>query len=141
MKYQMVTIGVLLLAACDAQPVVQSPIACQERILAVRQHASLDPAQSRTPSNAFRKLAKRYAELNEEDCSGKQRLQLDQLEAISNQLSNLAANADRVNQGKAQRESRMPDPAVLALASELQGYENRLSALRRELREMQRDKR
>lgn len=131
--------ALLALAACGA-PQPASPIACQERILAVRQSASLDPAQSRTLSNAFHELARRYAELDESDCNERQRLQLDQLERISADLSKLAADADKVKQGKAVRESRMPDQTVIELATGLQGYENRLSTLRRELRDMQRVK-
>lgn len=125
------------LAACDAAPAIQSPIACQERIVAVRKGASLDPAQSRTLSNAFHELSRRYAGIDASDCTEKQRLQIGQLQRITDDLSKLAADADKVKQGKTLNDSRMPDPAVLKLANDLQGYENRLSVLRRELREMQ----
>lgn len=132
-----VSLALLALAGCGA-PEISDPVPCQERILAVRQSASLDPAQSRTLSNAFRELSRRYAELDESDCSERQRIQLDQLERISADLSKLAADADQAKLGKAARDSRMPDQAVLTLANELQAYENRLSVLRRQLREMQR---
>lgn len=127
--------ALLLLAACDAQPAITSPVPCQERILAVRQSTSLNPEQSRTLANGFRLLSQAYADLDETDCTPRQKRQLDDLERLTADLSTLAAKADQVDKRNAN--SRAPDPAVMQLAADMQAFDDRLSVLRRELREMQ----
>lgn len=126
------------LVACDAQPAITSPVACQQRILAVKQSTVIDLAhQARTLSNAFRELSEGYAKLDVSDCNETQRSWIDRLRKATSDISKRAAEIDSAKQSKAASDSRIPDPAVMELSADISGYQNRLEIIKRELKAMQ----
>ncbi len=137
-RWRIAPFALLLLTACDAQPTITSPIACQERILAVKQSSAIDlTQQARTLSNAFHELAQGYAKLDVSDSNARQRDWVKRLERATSNISKRAAAADTVKPNKTARDSRMPNPAVMELSADISGYQNQLQMMVRELREMQ----
>ena len=129
---------ILLLAACDAQPVIQSPLACQQRIVEVRANELLAPTGAANVEGSFRDLAARYSKIDISDCNDAQKRRIAQLEQQSKELARLAADATKAGQSASTRNTRLPSSeAHIAFMTALQDYENRQAQLKRELREMQ----
>lgn len=130
--------ALLLLAGCDAQPVLENPVACQQRIIDVRVAQQIAPDGSGDIAQGFTQLAKAYAAVETGDCSEAQKRKLVTMREKAAELATLADAATKADRSAAARNSRLPNnDAHIAFMTALQGFENRQALLRRELREMQ----
>ena len=142
MRWRSAPFALLLLAGCDAQPVLESPIACQQRIIDIRVAQQIAPEDSGNVALGFERLAKAYASTATTGCSDAQKRRIEQLKLQSEELSRLAEAATKAGQSAANRKTRLPNSdAHIAFMTALQNFENRQAQLRRELREMQADNR
>lgn len=142
MRWRLVPFALLLLAGCDAQPVLESPVVCQQRIIDIRVAQQIAPEDSGDVSRGFERLSKAYAQAATAGCTDSQIRRIEQLKRQSQQLATLAAAATKAGQSAANRNRRLPNSdAHIAFMTALQNFENRQAQLRRELREMQAERR